>query len=163
MKIFQDKDEHLDLLEGVLIDLLKTKWESFVKAKFYRQFYIFAVYFFISLFAFGLRPKAIGSSGKDDDDDKVIANSTREDAMNDTTNAPIKSLYTNSLSEILCNYSAFVQDAIVQTENSMMNATNLYDNSTMPMDDSDEWTAFSECPLLDISTWENRVSCLDSL
>lgn len=149
----------MDLLEGVLIDLLKTKWESFVKAKFYRQFYIFAVYFFISLFAFGLRPKAIGSSGKDDDDDKVVTNSTREDAMNETTNAPVKSLYTNSLSEIICNYSAFVQEALVQPEN-MLNTTDMYDNSTMPMDDSNEWTAFSACPLLDISTLENRVSKL---
>jgi hypothetical protein len=145
----------LDLLEGVLIDLLKTKWESFVKAKFYRQFYIFAVYFFISLFAFGLRPKAIGD-GDDDDVDKS-GNDTREANMNDTTNAPVKSLSLHNLTEILCNFSAY-QEAIMQTEISMMNATDMYDNSTLPMDDSDEWTAFSECPLLDISTLENRVT-----
>lgn len=150
----------MDLLEGVLIDLLKTKWESFVKAKFYRQFYIFAVYFFISLFAFGLRPKAIG----EDEDEEVdkSRNSTREANMNDTTNAPVKSLNMHNLTEILCNYSGAFQEAIMQTELGMMNTTDMYDNSTMPMDDSDEWTSFSECPLLDISTWENRVSLCKS-
>lgn len=153
----QDKDEHLDLLEGVLIDLLKTKWETFVKAKFYRQFYLFAIYFFISLFAFGLRPKAIG----DGDDEEKGGNSTREVNLNDTTNAPVKSLYMHNLTEILCNYSAVYQEAIMQTELGMMNTTDVYDNSTMPMDDSDEWTAFSECPLLDISTLEKRVTFCD--
>jgi transient receptor potential cation channel subfamily V member 5 len=146
---FQDKDEHLDLLEGVLIDLLKTKWETFVKAKFYRQFYLFAIYFFISLFAFGLRPKAIGSD--DDDDSDGAGNSTREFNASDTTNAPVKSLIMHNLTEILCNYSAY-QEALVQSEN----ATDFYDNSTLPIDDS-EWTSFSECPLLDISTLENRI------
>lgn len=145
----------MDLLEGVLIDLLKTKWETFVKAKFYRQFYLFAIYFVISLFAFGLRPKAIGD-GDDDDTDKA-ANSTTDAAANETTNAPVKSLYLYNLTEILCNFSAY-SEAIVQTEGgTTMNTTDLY-NSTMPTDESDEWAAFSECPLLDISTIENRVS-----
>ena len=146
----------MDLLEGVLIDLLKVKWETFVKAKFYRQFYLFAIYFFISLFAFGLRPKAIGDGGDDGDADKG-GNSTREFNTNDTTNAPVKSLILHNLTEILCNFSAY-HEAIVQTEMGVMNSTDLYENSTMPIDsDSDEWTAFSECPLLDISTWENRT------
>lgn len=148
---FQDKDEHLDLLEGVLIDLLKTKWETFVKAKFYRQFYLFAIYFFISLFAFCLRPKAIGS----DDDADSAGNSTREFNASDTTNAPVKSLIMHNLTEILCNYSAY-QEALVQSELAV-NATDLYDNSTLPMDESNEWASFSECPLLDISTVENRI------
>lgn len=143
----------MDLLEGVLIDLLKTKWETFVKAKFYRQFYLFAVYFVISMAAFGLRPKAFGGEEADDDADKK-GNSTHEVNVNETTNAPVKSLYFHNLTEILCNYSA-IQEGILQTEISLTNSTDF--NSTMPMDDSDEWASFSECPLLDISTWENRV------
>jgi len=150
----------LDLLEGVLIDLLRTKWETFVKAKFYRQFYIFAVYFFISLFAFGLRPKAIGDG--DDDDDEKAGNSTQEATANDTTNAPVKSLYLHNLTEILCNFSAY-HEAIVQTEIALMNATEMFDNSTMPTEDDGEFKPFSECPLLDISTLENRVSWLEML
>ncbi|EDS45718.1 TRP channel protein nanchung [Culex quinquefasciatus] len=53
--VFGDKDEHLDLLEGVLIDLLKTKWNTFVKDKFYSQFFVFFCYFCVSLISFTLR------------------------------------------------------------------------------------------------------------
>jgi hypothetical protein len=158
----QDKDEHLDLLEGVLIDLLKTKWNVFVKAKFYSQFYMFSIYFFISMFAFGLRPRAYdGKNGDDDDNDSEgSANSTRDATKNDTTNAPVKSLILHNLTEILCNYSATYQESIMQTELGMMNVTDVYDNITSINGDdfSDEWASFSECPLLDISTLQNRVS-----
>ncbi|XP_017777075.1 PREDICTED: transient receptor potential cation channel subfamily V member 5 [Nicrophorus vespilloides] len=54
--VFGDKDEHLELMDGVLIDLLNAKWNTFVKNKFYRQFFTFAFYFFISLISFTLRP-----------------------------------------------------------------------------------------------------------
>ncbi|XP_050352578.1 transient receptor potential cation channel subfamily V member 5 [Nymphalis io] len=54
--VFGEKDEHLELLEGMLIDLLKTKWNTFVKFRFYRQFISFSFYFVISLICFTLRP-----------------------------------------------------------------------------------------------------------
>lgn len=40
----------------MLIDLLKTKWNTFVKFRFYRQFFLFFCYFLISLVCFTLRP-----------------------------------------------------------------------------------------------------------
>lgn len=43
-------------MDGVIIDLLNAKWNTFVKFKFYRQFFTFAFYFLISLIAFTLRP-----------------------------------------------------------------------------------------------------------
>lgn len=43
-------------MDGVLIDLLHAKWNTFVKAKFYNQFFLFAFYFIISLVCFTLRP-----------------------------------------------------------------------------------------------------------
>lgn len=43
-------------MDGVLIDLLNAKWNTFVKFKFYQQFFTFAFYFVISLVAFTLRP-----------------------------------------------------------------------------------------------------------
>ncbi|CAG9802186.1 unnamed protein product [Chironomus riparius] len=152
--VFGDKDEHLDLLEGVLIDLLKTKWNSFVKAKFYRQFYFFSVYFFISLFAFLLRPRAIGDG---DDESPVNRNSTQTDMnANDTTSSPVKALFAHNLTEILCTYSTYSEN-VMQTEISMVNSSIIDVNSTLPINDGDEWTSFSECPLLDISTLENRI------
>lgn len=64
--VFGDKDEHLELLDGILIDLLKTKWNTFVKSRFYRQFYLFTSYFLVSLVSFLLRP---GPDLIDTDDD----------------------------------------------------------------------------------------------
>lgn len=141
----KDKDEHLDLLEGVLIDLLKTKWETFVKAKFYRQFRIFAVYFLISLFAFGLRPKAYT------EESEAGASSNSTSMGNETTNAPVKSFGINNLTEIICNYTGY-NEAMT----SLLNITNV----TMPtveVVEADDWSSFSECPLLDISTTTLRV------
>lgn len=43
-------------MDGVLIDLLNAKWNTFVKFKFYRQFFTFAFYFLLSLVCFTLRP-----------------------------------------------------------------------------------------------------------
>lgn len=71
--VFGDKDEHLELLDGILIDLLKTKWNTFVKSRFYRQFYLFASYFLISLVSFLLRP---GPPMEDDEDDERRSNGT---------------------------------------------------------------------------------------
>ncbi|XP_065339476.1 transient receptor potential cation channel subfamily V member 5 [Cloeon dipterum] len=54
--VFGERDEHLDLMEGMLVDLLHAKWNTFVKARFYRQFIMFFFYFLFSLFCFTLRP-----------------------------------------------------------------------------------------------------------
>lgn len=54
--VFGDKDEHLELMDGVLIDLLNAKWNTFVKFKFYRQFFTFVLYFLLSTMCFTLRP-----------------------------------------------------------------------------------------------------------
>ncbi|KAH0821155.1 hypothetical protein GEV33_001636 [Tenebrio molitor] len=54
--VFGDKDEHLELMDGLLIDLLNAKWNTFVKFKFYKQFFTFTFYFLISLVGFTLRP-----------------------------------------------------------------------------------------------------------
>lgn len=68
--VFGDKDEHLELLDGILIDLLKTKWNTFVKSRFYRQFYLFTSYFLISLISFLLRPGPIVVDTEENDDAK---------------------------------------------------------------------------------------------
>lgn len=54
--MLQDKDEHLELMDGVVIDLLNAKWNTFIKRKFYRQFFMFSFYFVVSLVCFTLRP-----------------------------------------------------------------------------------------------------------
>ncbi|XP_059093541.1 transient receptor potential cation channel subfamily V member 5-like isoform X2 [Tigriopus californicus] len=54
--VFGDLTEHLDLIEGVVVDLLLTKWKSFIKASFFRQLYAFALYFLLSTSCFIFRP-----------------------------------------------------------------------------------------------------------
>ncbi|XP_076239493.1 transient receptor potential cation channel subfamily V member nanchung [Calliopsis andreniformis] len=54
--VFGEKDEHLELMDGILIDLLNAKWNTFVKSRFYRQFFLFCFYFILSLISFTLRP-----------------------------------------------------------------------------------------------------------
>ena len=44
-----------DLIEYVIVDLLKVKWNSFVKRTFYTHFLIFALYFLLSSCCFIMR------------------------------------------------------------------------------------------------------------
>lgn len=43
-------------MDGILVDLLNAKWNTFVKFRFYRQFFLFCFYFVLSLVSFTLRP-----------------------------------------------------------------------------------------------------------
>ncbi|CAL7934732.1 unnamed protein product [Xylocopa violacea] len=54
--VFGERDEHLELMDGILVDLLNAKWNTFVKSRFYRQFFLFCFYFVLSLVSFTLRP-----------------------------------------------------------------------------------------------------------
>lgn len=98
----QEKDEHLELMDGVLIDLLNAKWNTFVKFKFYRQFFTFAFYFLISLVAFTLRPGPPNP--------KQNGNGTK---------------YTNSSTSInatlLYNFSLYVNDTFKSNETKTVN------------------------------------------
>ncbi|XP_052132718.1 transient receptor potential cation channel subfamily V member 5, partial [Frankliniella occidentalis] len=76
--VFGDSNEHLELMEGVLVDLLHAKWNAFVKNRFYRQFFQFVLYFLISLVCFTLRPGPPRSTG--------LQNSTA--GFNGTTESP---------------------------------------------------------------------------
>ena len=46
--MFGPKLEHLDLIEYVVVDLLKVKWNSFVRREFFIQMAIFSVFFGMS-------------------------------------------------------------------------------------------------------------------
>lgn len=153
--VFGDKDEHLDLLEGVLIDLLKTKWNTFVKAKFYKQFCMFSVYFLISLAAFTTRPRLMDDVS---DGQENFRNATDQELfgadknISDLPNSANSVLYNNN-SLFLCNYTDILGEIRLNQSLEM----NMEDdgNST-----SNSFASFSECPLLDISTLERRVSYL---
>ena len=58
--VFGNKLEHLDLIEYVVVDLLRVKWNTFVRREFFIQMMIFTVFFFITMFTFLVRPLATG-------------------------------------------------------------------------------------------------------
>lgn len=78
----------------MLIDLLNAKWNAFVKSKFYKQFFLFAFYFLISLVCFTLRPgpplpKTIenaSNSTKSFNSVEILENITLNIMINDTLN-----------------------------------------------------------------------------
>ncbi|XP_043261849.1 transient receptor potential cation channel subfamily V member 5 [Colletes gigas] len=94
--VFGEKDEHLELMDGILIDLLNAKWNTFVKSRFYRQFFLFCFYFVLSLISFTLRPgPSPVTSGE-------TTNATDASIMSSTT--PSSDLPSNSTREISKSY-----------------------------------------------------------
>ncbi|CAM1318145.1 Nan (predicted) [Pycnogonum litorale] len=72
--VFGDQSNHLDMLEGLLIELLNAKWNKYVKLCFFRQFFFFTVYFVISLSCFVMRPNPLKNSNSTKDTDTTFNN-----------------------------------------------------------------------------------------
>ena len=122
LNFMQDKDEHLELMEGVLVDLLNAKWNTFVKLRFYRQFFLFCFYFILSLISFTLRP---GPKIEDDEDD------------NDNENNTLSSIITNNIIKNLKLNTTLYYDTINEfTTELTINLTNLLSNKTVSSSDS---------------------------
>ena len=60
LSILQKKIEHLDLIEGIVVNILQTKWKCFIRREFFKQILIFVVYFFLSMYVFVSRPMRAG-------------------------------------------------------------------------------------------------------
>ena len=81
--VFGPKLEHLDLIEYVVVDLLKVKWESFVRREFFIQMGIFSVFFLMSMLTYVLRTRPLGTCREEQDGNSTLANLT-EDLANMT-------------------------------------------------------------------------------
>lgn len=127
--VFGDKDEHLELLDGILIDLLKTKWNTFVKSRFYRQFYLFASYFLISLVSFLLRP---GPDITDDEDDSNDDDHDRETEENDSRNS--SELVMNAMNQNIFNLINLTSFNTQRSAPTMLNDLTLATASVMQND-----------------------------
>ena len=46
----------MDLIEGIVVNLLHTKWKCFIRREFFKQIFIFFIYFCLSMFVFVSRP-----------------------------------------------------------------------------------------------------------
>lgn len=156
--VFGDTTEHLELLDGVLIDLLKTKWNTFVKSRFYQQFYLFALYFIVSMFSFLLRP---GPAPKEDVDDDVTTeiidkhnkngNNTMSKLISGRTNQSLKFLWMNKK----------------ETHLPLMESNPYWFNQTDDEDSTDFisawWSTYSECPLLNTDTVQNKMRLISEV
>ena len=47
---------HLDMVDGMVVNLLKEKWTTFLRFRFYRRMVAFTLYFLIFMAALILRP-----------------------------------------------------------------------------------------------------------
>ncbi|KAK3087949.1 hypothetical protein FSP39_012710 [Pinctada imbricata] len=54
--VYGEDERHLDMMDGLIVELLKDKWKTFVRFRFYRRFAIFFLYFIMFMVAFILRP-----------------------------------------------------------------------------------------------------------
>ncbi|KAJ1523053.1 hypothetical protein ONE63_002181 [Megalurothrips usitatus] len=87
--VFGDSNEHLELMEGVLVDLLNAKWNAFIKTRFYRQFFQFVLYFLISLVCFTLRPGPPRSTALQNSTATFNGSTTTPTAASSITMAPL--------------------------------------------------------------------------
>ena len=92
---FGEELGHLDLINGVIVELLKEKWEKFARKQFFAMIKTFSVYFLISLIAFTIRPPTLIPPDQEPKQVNVcraksIANSSHQDASNVSQIAPMK-------------------------------------------------------------------------
>lgn len=117
--VFGDKDEHLELMDGTLVDLLNAKWNTFVKDRFYQQFYLFCFYFVLSLISFTLRPGPSSStensatipestSNLSNSNTPEINHIPRSIQIDDLSESIAKNLTTSLLSEMRINEDSSV-------------------------------------------------------
>ena len=72
--VFGPDIEHLDLIEYVVVDLLRVKWNSFVRRSFYRQLLTFIFYFLLSTFCFVSRGAMPDTSSQACDTNDTVGN-----------------------------------------------------------------------------------------
>uniref|UniRef100_T1IIR8 Ion transport domain-containing protein n=1 Tax=Strigamia maritima TaxID=126957 RepID=T1IIR8_STRMM len=73
--VYGEKEGHIDMMDGMIMDLLNAKWNSFVKFRFYKSFALFCLYFIFSMASMVLRE----GPGENEDADDV--NSTQSSAI----------------------------------------------------------------------------------
>ena len=129
--VFGPLIEHLDLIEGIIVDLLQTKWKSFIKREFFRQLTIFALYFFMSSFCYITRPIVPKEMC-------VNATATFFNGTNSTYDPSIEDLLTTLGDEDLMNFAD-----VTSAPDYFMSTLNMTNMTTLTPEVSD---AESDCP-----------------
>ncbi|XP_075163495.1 transient receptor potential cation channel subfamily V member nanchung [Haematobia irritans] len=136
--VFGDKLEHLELLDGVVIDLLKTKWDTFVKSRFYKQFYMFSFYFLFSLVSFISRPGPKETEEEESDVDEKVTSRPNISSYSRGAFATIPKGLTNihplPYKTFWLNFSEYIDDES--------------DAENIPS----WWSTYEECPLMNMES-----------
>lgn len=163
--VFGDTKEHLELMDGVLIDLLKTKWNTFVKSRFYQQFYLFTCYFMVSLVSFLLRPgPELPEDDEDDDGSKADGkNATMANLIN-AFNGTVSKNFSEPI--LLGNVNRIVDPMVMQFVQEDDNP--YWFNQTDYIDSGIDiftawWSTYAECPLLNVDTVSNQVRLISEV
>ncbi|KAL1459098.1 hypothetical protein WDU94_011106 [Cyamophila willieti] len=107
--VFGDKDEHLELMDGVLVDLLNAKWNAFVKFRFYQQFFQFSIYFLISLVCFTLRPGPVSTHKEEEASNNTSIATSNEDSFENSSSV-LQTTMTTPVSEVEESKSSWWQE-----------------------------------------------------
>lgn len=121
-------------MDGVLIDLLNAKWKTFVKSKFYKQFFTFAFYFLITLVCFTLRPGPPTKTAV---------------AVTNATNST-----SSSNSSVFQNVTGSVNHTATKRGLAPLNLTNRNANTTEEESEMEEWwdNLTEECRLMQLDS-----------
>ena len=99
MIVFGAKLEHLDLIEYVVVDLLKVKWSSFIRREFFKQMFIFLTFFIIGMFCFVVRPLPKGTCNLGASNTTEFENNTTT-TISTTTTAMVTEIITGIVSSL---------------------------------------------------------------
>lgn len=107
-------------MDGVLVDLLNAKWNTFVKFRFYRQFFLFCFYFILSLVSFTLRP----GPAEEEEDEGANATATAESSTTEPAIVEIVTLSSllrkNLVDQLVANLRVETTDASVELVTSQL-------------------------------------------
>lgn len=82
-------------MDGILVDLLNAKWNTFVKFRFYRQFFLFCFYFVLSLISFTLRPGPATTSSVPNPVAQTPLTSTELSTISPKVDPPVSNVTVN--------------------------------------------------------------------
>ena len=99
--VFGAKLEHLDLIEYVVVDLLKVKWSSFIRREFFKQMFIFLIFFLLGMFCFIVRPVPQGICKLDLGNSTDFENGTTTTTTTTTSTTTSTTMMTEIISELV--------------------------------------------------------------
>ena len=104
--VFGPKLEHLDLIEYVVVDLLKVKWNTFIKREFFKQMAMFTVFFSLAITAFIIRPLVPEEECDQEEEETSSGNLTMSPLTTDMEEPPMAALLLSNATNATCEMVA---------------------------------------------------------